>query len=390
MWDKFESKIPGLKDISTIGTVDILGNAFSAVFWLYIAGILGAENYGEISYFLAIASIASVIALLGTENVMTVLTAKKLKVQSTIYYLVAASSSITSIIVFIILSRFEISFLVIGYVIAGLAISDIIGRKLFKEYAKYLIIHKILIMVLGIGFYYLIGTNGVILGISLASLPFLVRIFKSCKETKFELNILKNKAKFIITNYAITLSNSFGGSTDKLIIAPLLGFTLLGNYQLGIQFLAILHILPSIVYKYVLPHDASGESNSRLKILTVIVSVGIAIIAFFFSPLVVSQIFPKYLEAIEIIPLLSLSIIPTTISIFYSSKFLGKENNLPIFLGSITYITILVTLMITLGSMYDLIGVAIAYNIAVVIEMIYYIFMDKWYNTKDQNQIKNN
>jgi len=389
MWEKFGNKISGLKDITTIGVVDIAGNAIAAVFWLYIAAILGAESYGEISYFLAIASIASVIALLGTENVMTVLAAKQLRVQRTIYFLVVISGSITSIIVFFVLNSFEVSLLVIGFVISTLAISDIIGRKFFMEYAKYVLINKILVVVLGIGFYYLLGSNGVILGIALASFPYLIRVFKSCKETKFEFNILRSRTKFVITNFAMTLSYSFGGGTDKLIIAPLLGFALLGNYQLGIQFLSILHILPSIVYKYVLPHDASGQSNTKLKIYTVIASIVIAVIAYFLSPWVVSQVFPKYLEAIKIIPILSLSLIPSTVNMFYTSKFLARENNIPIFIASIIYLGILVTLTIVLGSMFGLTGVAIAFTTATSIEMIYYIFMEKRYYPKGKNQIKN-
>ena len=88
MWDAV-GKIPGLRDVSTIGIVDISTNIISAIFWLFVASTLGAEKYGEISYFIAIASIASTAALLGTENIMTVLTAKKINAQSTIYFLVS-------------------------------------------------------------------------------------------------------------------------------------------------------------------------------------------------------------------------------------------------------------------------------------------------------------
>jgi len=380
MWDIFGSKITGLKDVSTIGIVDISTNAISTVFWLYIASVLGSENYGEISYIIAIASIASVISLLGTENVMTVLAAKKIKAQSTLYFLVAISSSITSIIVFIIFDSFEISFLVISYVIISLTLSDIIGRKIFVQYAKFVIANKIVMVTSALGLYFLIGSEGVILGIAISAFPYFFMIYKSCKETKIDFSILRERTKFVVTNYAITLSASFGGTTDKLLIAPLLGFALLGNYQLGIQFLTMLNILPAIVFKYVLPHDASGESSIKLKLITIIASGIITVIAFFISPWVVSQMFPEYLQAIEIIPILSLSLIPSAVILFYTSKFLGNEDNIPIFVGSILYLVILVILIIILGKMFDLLGIAIAFNVAITTQMVYFIIIERWRN----------
>jgi O-antigen/teichoic acid export membrane protein len=381
MWDAV-GKIPGLRDVSTIGIVDISTNIISAIFWLFVASTLGAEKYGEISYFIAIASIASTAALLGTENIMTVLTAKKINAQSTIYFLVSISTLISSIIIFILFDSFEISLLVIAYVITGLALSDIIGRKFFLEYAKYIVITKILMVVFGVGFYYILGEKGVILGLAISSFPYFYRIYKSCKETKIDFNILRKRIKFVVTNYGISLGNMLAGSTDKLIIAPLLGFALLGNYQLGLQFLAMLNILPAIVYKYILPHDASGESSIKLKLFTILASGVIALVAFFYSPWVILQIFPKYLEAAEIIPILSLTIIPSTVILFYTSKFLGREDNFPIFIGSIMYLTMLVILIIILGKMFDLVGIAIAFIISVIIQMIYFIIIDKLRDTR--------
>ena len=74
-------------------------------------------------------------------------------------------------------------------------------------------------------------------------------------------------------SYILDFSRTFSGQTDKLIVAPMLGFALLGNYQLGLQLLSLLSILPSIVYQYTLPHDATGRSNKKLKKITILVSV---------------------------------------------------------------------------------------------------------------------
>ena len=49
---------------------NIVGNLISGLFWLYLANLLGAESYGEVSYFIGIGSIASSISLVGgTKNI---------------------------------------------------------------------------------------------------------------------------------------------------------------------------------------------------------------------------------------------------------------------------------------------------------------------------------
>ena len=42
----------GLRDMSTIGIASIVGSAISAIFWIYLAALMGAENYGEMGYYI--------------------------------------------------------------------------------------------------------------------------------------------------------------------------------------------------------------------------------------------------------------------------------------------------------------------------------------------------
>ena len=72
-WKKIIHNVAKLRDVSTIGITDTVASAISAVFWFYMAALLGAEQYGEISYFLAIAGLASSLAMLGSDNVFILL-----------------------------------------------------------------------------------------------------------------------------------------------------------------------------------------------------------------------------------------------------------------------------------------------------------------------------
>ena len=46
-----------IKDIISIGSADIVGLGISAVFWFYLATPIIPSEYGEIHYFIGIATI---------------------------------------------------------------------------------------------------------------------------------------------------------------------------------------------------------------------------------------------------------------------------------------------------------------------------------------------
>lgn len=379
---RIKDLISGQKDLTSLGIVDIVSNAIGAVFWFYIASVLGAEQYGKISYFIAIAGIASTISLLGGQNTLTVYTAKNIKIQSTVYLLTICSGLVASAVLFFTLGKTEISLLVISYIILNLAISEILGRKLFSDYAKYVIVNKILTVIFGIGLYYLIGFEGIIFGIALASFPYIIRIYHGFKETSIDFSLLKTKTGFMITSYLTNLAEAFNGSLDKIIIAPLLGYALLGNYQLGIQFLSILHILPSIVFKFTLPHDASGNHNIKLKKLAVISSVIIGVLGIVVSPILIPIVFPKYSAAIQVIQIVSLSVVPTTVSLMYASRFLGLEKNKINLFSSGLFLGVQTIGIIILGKQYGANGAAIAFDISTIVHMIFYIIADRLFGEK--------
>ena len=376
MFDKIKN-ISGLQGVSIIGSSDIASSIIGAIFWLYLASLLGAESYGQLSYFLSIASIASTASLLGTENAISVYIAKKIKLESTIFLIPIVAGSIASIILYFAFSDLGVTVYVLGAIIFGLASSEILAKGLFKAYSKYLLLTKILMVILSIGLYHIIGLEGVLLGIGLAFFVYLVRIYKGFRETKIDFSLIKPKAGFLVNSYALQLISAFNGSLDKLIIAPLVGFTLLGNYSLGVQFLSILHILPGIVYKYVLPQDASGKPNKKLKQLTVISSIGIAILGIVLGPIVIPLFLPQYTEAIAIIQIMSVSVIPSTINLMYTSKLLGNEKSKIVLLGSVIFISLQSIGIIILGDYLGITGAAFALLISSTVQALFLFLMTK-------------
>lgn len=364
VWKKIKNVSAGLKNLTTIGIADIVGNAISAIFWLYIAAILGAVDYGQISYFLAIAGAASGISLLGAENVLTVLIPKNVKIEPPLYLVTIIFGTLASIVLFITSHNLGASVLAFGYVIIGLGTSELLGRKLYVAYSKYLIVQRILMTGLAIGFYHLFGTDGVILGVALAFMPYVIRIYRGFMGSKIDFSLIRTHFSYIIHNYVLRLTAVFSGTADKLIIAPLLGYTILGNYQLAVQILNILQIFPFIVFKYTLPQDASGNSNKKLKKATILISVGLAILVITIFPIIAPVIFPKFSHVIEAAQITSLAIIPASISITYMSKFLGNEKSKIVLISSGIYLAVQIPGTILLGKIFSINGIAFALLLA--------------------------
>jgi len=380
---EFRNKITNL---ATLGITEISVKAISAIFWFYVAAILGPSGYGEISYLLSVAMIASTVALLGAGHTIVVYTAKNVKIQSTLYVLTLISGSITSIVVFLIFYDFGTSFLILGYVIFGLVSSELLGYKFYKSYSKYIITQRILMVVLAIGLFYTFGQDAILIGIALSFSPYLIMIGKGFKRTKINFSLIKERFNFIMNSYLHTMVATLNGSLDKLIIAPLFGFVLLGNYSLGLQFLSLLQIIPMAVLKYVLPQDSTGIENKKLKKITILSSVGLAVLGFTIGPFVISLIFPEFIEAEDVIRIMSLSVVPFTIGIMYQSKFLGQEKSRNVLFSSSIWVGAQILGIIILGSMYGINGIAGAIVLGATASAIYVIIADESDKRKMRNK----
>ena len=327
-WNAIKNKFLQEDGIFSIGFSDIIGSGIGAIFWLYIASVMNPDTYGEIHYFLAIAGMAHIISMLGSSHVLTVYSAKKEDIQSTLFLLSIIPTIISCIIIIIIFNRFDAGLLAIGYVVFESVNAVILGRKFYRKYGKMILIQKSLTILLGISFFYAFGPSGIIFALALTFVPHLIIFIKEFQNTKINFGLLKPRKNFIINNYLMMLTGGFGGQIDKLILAPLLGFSLLGNYSLALQIFTILVIFSSIVFKYLLPQDASGVSNRNLKKITIIVAIGISIFGILVLPKLITLFFPKFVGAVDAIAIMSIAVIPEAITVLYSSKMLGKEKSL--------------------------------------------------------------
>ena len=369
IWDRLK-KSPGFKNISILGSSTIVGNAISSVFWIYLAGLLGAEKYGELGYLISIAGIVSTVCLVGGTWSMTVYTAKGMKIQPPLYIISLISSCISLVIILVIFDNISIGIFVIGFVIFQLFLAELLGFKLFKRYGKFYILQKITFVCLALSFNHIIGFEGIIIAYGVSYLIFSFPVFKMLTTVKPDFGILKTKFSFVTSNYLYDLASTANGQIDKLIIAPIFGFALLGNYYLGLQIIGFLGILPGIVFNYILPQDASGHSTTQVKKITLLFSVGFALIGIFLIPPLMPIVFPEYTEAVTLLPILSLSVIPIAVQSIFISKLLGQEKTRYVLISHLISIFVLVFGIIVLGNEFGPEGIATAYVLSQVASAI--------------------
>ena len=357
------AKLGKIKEIGIISIGDIIGGALGAIFWFYLASQMEPETYGEIQWFLGIAGALSYVALFGSQNTIIIYVAKNIKIQSTFNFISLVSSFLISLIVILVIPSFykiDIGLILIAYVINSLAIGDLLGRKLYSSYSKYVLLQKILTVVLGIGFFHFIGYESIILALAISYVFYLKRLIQNFKEIKIDFSLLKSRIGFITNNYLLLLVSGFHGQVDKILVAPFLGFTILGNYSLALQMLTVMMILSNVLFKYFLSEDASGNSNRKLKIFGILCSVIISFLGILLLPTLIPIFFPKFTSTVEIIPIISIFVIPNTVSLIWESKLLSELKSKYVLVGNLISFGVMISGMIILGTMLGIVGIAIS------------------------------
>ena len=375
-------KTDSIKSISQIGISDIIGSGITAFFWFYLATLLDVEAYGELHYFIAIAGFAYIISMVGTRDVVTVYVSKKIKITPILFLLSLSAGTVTAVVILGFFYRIDVAFLALAFIINDLAMGYILGKKLFNSYAKYIITQKTLTLALGLGFFYIFGVEGIIFALALSYIHFTIFIFRGFREEKINSPLLASRSRFIITNYSLNLFGGFRNHLDKIIIAPILGLTLLGNYALALQIWAILILFSNIIFRYILTHDASGNPNNRLKLFTFFSSIAIAIFGITILPLIIPEFFPKYTGTVNAIQIMSICVIPATVGQIYTSKLLGAEKSRTlIFARTISASSFLIG-MLLLGLTYGITGVAAAFVLSSTLQAAYLAIDDFLKRTK--------
>ena len=373
----FKKKILALRDIGALGIADIGGKAISSIFWFYIINLVSVRDYGIINFNFGVASFAQTVALIGSTNALTVYVSKNVKIQSTFFVISLICGSISGLVIFFVFQRIDTALLLMMLIVGESTSGVLLGKKEFRKYSIYNIIQKILLVALGIGFFYIFGINGIIYGIALSYVVFIPMFYAYFREVKIDLLLLKTNKEFIISSYFLMLISGVRRDIDKLIIPLLLGFTALGNYALALQVYTILMTMSMTFYKYTLPYDAVGNENKKIKQMMTLVTAIISVCVFFLAPIIIPYAFPQFTKSIQLIQIISLSIVPATINLLHFSRFMGMEKTRVVIITISLQVATLVAGFVILGTFFNVIGIAISFLLSAIVSSLCSFYFDR-------------
>lgn len=250
---------------------------------------------------------------------------------------------------------------------------ELLGRKRYKEYALVNISTRGAQLVIGLLLYYYLGLWGIIVGFSIPYLVFSYRYFLSIKSFSFRrFDEIRKGWHFIGHAYSFNLSNAFLMYFDKLLIAPLFGHAILGNYQLALQFLLFIGMIPISFYQYLISQGSISEQHkNRVHYLGIMISLVVALSIFFASSLVVLNVFPNFVESIYAIRIASFGIVPMMVASGLNSKFFTAMRSRFVLIGSLIYLSTQSILVIILGTAWAVNGLAVSIVCALTAQAVF-------------------
>ena len=152
---------------------------------------------------------------------------------------------------------------------------------------------------------------------------------------------------------------------------------ILGNYVLALQLVALLTIIPQIVFKYTLSHDASETPTTKIKLWTFLFAILTCITTIVLSPHLIPLFFQKFVDVVVAVQILSISVIPGTAVLFYTSKFLGLEKSKSPLIGLLIQVAIVILGIVILGPSYEIVGISISYVLGSCANLTYLFFANR-------------
>lgn len=371
-----------VKDFFSLGLSNLISAIVYGIFWLFLASFLEKIEFGELAFLVGIANIGYVISILGLSHTIMVYEPKKENIFPSSFFVVLISAIITSFVVYLITQNFIISIIITGLAIFEIILAGLISKRRYKHYSIHMILRSVLTVFLALVFYNFFGISGILLAYFLTTLVVLKELPSLIKNKKIEFSLLKSKIRFTLFANANRLSLAFFQWGDKLIIGAIFGFTFLASYYFAAQYLLLLQNIPRSVQQYLLPQEAAGQKNKKLKIFSVIIACFITIISIILIPIGVENFLPQYTDSILPIQIMSVGLIPLTISSIQQTKFLGRENSQLVLFGSILESSLYLILIIVLGQIYGLVGIAYSFLAAVIIRTVFNQFVEKHFQNE--------
>lgn len=371
-----------LRNFSYVAINRVLTTALYGLFWIVIAFILTPDRYGELTYLVSLAGIISLISKFGSHYSIVIIEGEGhsnfVRKINFLVLIISIPSSLTLLVTnpFAALACMGFSFFAMNQ-------NNLLAVKKYKNFMWNGLTKSILLLTIPITLYYVMGISGILLGTAISDLISSWYYFKSLKFDKPFRTDFRENHKMLLHNFAIDLSMNLPRVADKIIIAPLFGFLLVGIYQFNFQILSALETLPIALHTYLLPEESSGQSHKNIIYPMIGVSILLVIIIIFLGPIVVNQFFPKYSEGIVSLQILIITLIPLTLASVFSAKLQARKSTIVGYSLAVRLISLL-GLIVILGKWYGLTGLSMAVLISTVMYTVFLFTVYKLTNSSNK------
>jgi O-antigen/teichoic acid export membrane protein len=359
------------KGLLYIGLGNLTGAIFTGGFWLLLATIQDPEEYGRTNYLVAIASLASFVALLGMNTTVTSVTAKGSKTISIQANQLTFISGFVLATLLSLLSEWYLGLFVLGMVFWMMSSYEFLGKKNYKRYSLFIIGARFSQLVLSLALYYVLGIPGVVIGFIISFLLFSYPFLLSIRQFTLKFDEVRAHLRFSLHAYSFNMSNAFLMYFDKLVIFPLFGYAVLGNYQISLQFLLFAGMIPVSLYQFVLSEESSGVSKAKLRLVGFGVSIILAAFLYTQSYWILENFFPNFKDSLEALRIISIGIIPMMFVWTTNSSFFSRGSSRYVAMGSGIYVSTQVALILLVGSRMGVSGLALAVDVALTAQAVF-------------------
>lgn len=171
-----------------------LGNLSSAVlgalFWLLLAWVLNVEQYGEVNYYVALASVSAALSFFGLNTTVTVYLARGEEEVLREANSAAFVLSLSAALVLAFFSPFS-SLILLSSVFYGMSLAEVLGRRLYREYGLMCILNRVIQIAVSVPSYFAFGLNGVLAGYVVGPLALSYRFLRSLRGFRLKTSKLR-------------------------------------------------------------------------------------------------------------------------------------------------------------------------------------------------------
>lgn len=359
------------KDFSYVSIGRIIAIVLQAILYLFFAALLEPDSYGELNYIIALAGTFALFSRYGLNYTVIVYQAKKnSEISDKINTLAVVTSSFAAVILLTI--DMMAALLSLGLSFYLMNQSNLLGLKKYKAFMINAILRGLIILVIPILLYFYLDIPGIVLGFAISNLLASNYFLRKIKLVSFWK--IKNHFSVMTHNFGADASTNLSRMVDKLFIANLFGFFIVGVFQFNMQVLFVFEVLPTVLYNFLLSEESSGRSHKKISLMVIFGAIVLAVLGIIFSPFFVQEFFPSYTDGIDSLQILLVSIIPLSVTAVLNAKIQAAESTL-IGFSAVIRIGSLLVLIILLGELYGLVGLSLAVLLSIIFNTVFTFFL---------------